>query len=152
MKLTEIRPMAGVYVGLRVLDPANSQLVEFAEENKISNPSTTKERRLHVTTIYSRRWAPLVPDAARHLARPLAWRTFVAQGGKRCLVLQLSAPSVQRRHRQLMSLYPLTFDYEVFIPHITLSYDAGDLDLGALPPFQEDVWLGDEYVEELRID
>jgi hypothetical protein len=149
LKLSELA--AGVYVGLRVIDAGNDRLREYAAANNLPNPVTAKERRLHVTVIYSRVGAPIQaqPELV-HLARPVGFDIFSSSEGANALVLRLSAPTVEARHRQLMSTYPLTYDYPTFKPHITLSYDVGKLDPGTLPLFQEEILLGAEYVEELR--
>ena len=41
----------------------------------------------------------------------------------KCVVLILSAPSLEERHKQLMDEHNLEWDYLHYIPHITICYD-----------------------------
>mgnify|MGYP001306449516 CR=1 FL=1 len=152
MRLTEIvATKRGTYVGLRVLDPGTDMLRTFIHEHAIPYKMHDKERRKHVTLIYSRTHCPhIVRSKEVHRVKPVHFEVFSTQSGKRALVLLLSAPTVAARHRQLMSLHPLTYDFPHFKAHVTLSYDIGDFDHGALPPFKEDLFLGDEYIQELK--
>lgn len=75
------------------------------------------------------------------------------QDGRQCLVLELDAPAVVERHLELMSLYPeLTYDFDQYLPHITLSYDIGTFDASALELPNFVCVLGDEYVEDLDLE
>ena len=129
MRLMEIVKPAGTYIGLRVLDPGTDVLRTFIHEHAIPYKMHEKERRKHVTLIYSRSYCPNIPLSAEvHQARPTKLEVFGTQGGKNALVLLLSAPTVAARHRKLMSEFPLTYDYPHFKAHVTLSYDVGDFD------------------------
>jgi hypothetical protein len=153
MRLMEIISPKGTYVGLRVLDPGTDVLRTYIHEHAIPYKLGSKERRKHVTLIYSRTYCPdVVASPEVHTVRPVGLDVFTAYGDKKALVLLLSAPTVVARHRKLMSEHPLTYDYPQFKAHITLSYDIGDFDYTALPPLSTELKLGDEYVEELRPD
>ena len=152
MRLMEIVEPSGTYVGLRVLDPGTDVLRTYIHEHAIPYKMHEKERRKHVTLIYSRVHCPGLPLSDEvHRAKPNGFEVFETQSGKKALVLLLSAPTVTARHRKLMSEFPLTYDHPHFKAHVTLSYDIGDFDHGALPPFAEDLLLGDEYMEALRL-
>lgn len=154
MKLNEIKQNRGTYMGLYVLDPANEQIKQFINDNNIPHKSNSEEKRKHVTLIYSRKYCPNIevyPEAV-HTAKPVKFEVFPTQDGKRALVVILSAPTVDRRHRELMSLYDLTYDYPQYHSHITLSYDIGDFDISGLPLPSCDILLGLEYIEDLKLE
>jgi hypothetical protein len=65
--------------------------------------------------------------------------------------MKLNAPTVVARHLQIMAEYGATYDFPVYTPHITLSYNfAGNVE--SLPAYNESIVLGNEYVEDLKID
>ena len=153
MKLKDIVPLKGTYVGLRVLSPANSQLYSHFVEAKIPVKKSTFDKRLHMTVIYSRKHCPnlKVSPAIKHVAEFIDYDIFTGSGTERVLVIKLSAPSIIARHVQLMAENNATYDYPTFIPHITISYDfTGDI-IG-LPPIDFPIILGEEYSEDLKLD
>lgn len=155
MKLNDLK-CNGTYAAVRVLDPANKQIDEYVTLYGIPN-NVLRERRRHATLLYSRTHCPLfVPDPKLvHVANPIRFEMFTtsaANGSKNCLVLLLSAPTLEARHRKLMSEHPATYDFPVYKPHITFSYDVGKMDVGSLPTFDEEILLGCEYSEDLIFD
>lgn len=142
----------GVYVALRVLGAANACLDTFMAENNIPIVGTEKEPRRHVTVIYSRTYAAVEPVRTKlYQAYGAGFELFHTQDGKNCLVLLLDAPAVAKRHEELMQQHSLTYDFPEYRPHITLSYDAGDLDVASLKFPDFCCVLGDEYVEDLDL-
>ncbi len=65
--------------------------------------------------------------------------------------MKLNAPSVVARHLQIMAQYGATYDFPVYSPHITLSYDFSGEILN-LPVYNQPIFLDSEYVEDLKID
>lgn len=45
-----------------------------------------------------------------------------------------------------------TYDYPIFQPHITLTYNYTGKDIANLPTIDFDIILGEEYVEDLNLD
>ena len=68
------------------------------------------------------------------------WETSPTQGAKtRCLILKIDCPELVARHKELMDEHEATYDYPVYQPHITLSYDIGDLDINDLPDVKKTI-------------
>jgi patatin-like phospholipase/acyl hydrolase len=63
-------------------------------------------------------------------------------------VLELDSPYLHGRFAEAMAL-GATYDFDEYIPHITLSYNAGDIDIEALNHNSMDINLVEEYVESL---
>lgn len=154
MQIHEIVKQRGTYAALCVLDPANAMLLQYVADNSIPHKTSSSEKTKHVTLIYSRTYCPqMKADASeKYICKHTGFDIFPTGDGKRALVMLLSAPSVVKRHRLLMSEHPATYDYPQYKPHITLSYDIGDMDVSTLPLFTDDIILGDEYVEDLVLD
>ena len=55
-------------------------------------------------------------------------KIFKQQNGKNCLVTVLKSKDLTAHHETIMDKYGATYDFDTYIPHITLSYDIGDLD------------------------
>ena len=144
----------GTYVALRVLGGANAWLDDFIKQHNIPPVGTVKEQRRHVTVIYSRVFAFVEPQKAKlYQAYGRELKVFDEPDGRRCLVIVLEAPEVVRRHEELMRANPqMTYDFPNYVPHITLSYDIGNFDITTLPPLSFACVLGDEYVEQLKLE
>lgn len=152
--------MKGTYAAVRVLEPSNKQISNFLKFHKVPTTLNSKERRRHVTVIYSRNYLPnLVAEDPKvfHRAKFMAYELFDTKPGKpdstKCLVMKLSTPTLQARHAKIMSEHPATYDWPTYQPHITLSYQIPyNFDVGSLPPFADEILLGEEYIEDLDLD
>lgn len=153
MKLTDLVPAKGTYVGLRVLQPGGKLIRQYCQDNHIEVKKSDFDRRLHTTVIYSRKPGKVVTNDRKHIAAVTSFDLFTnsSTGKNTVLVAKLSTASVVARHLQLMAEHGFTWDYPTFEPHITLSY-AFDGDISQLPPFEPHLILGDEYTEELDLD
>lgn len=156
MKLTDLR--TGTYAAVRVLDPTNKELNKFIKHSNIPSSSNSKERRKHVTLLYSRTHLPnFKPDPSLiHIGRFQAFELFDMKPNQpdsaKCLVMKISCPTLSARFTTLMSLHPATYDFPTYQPHITLSYNIPrNFDVGTLVPFAGDIILGEEYSEDLII-
>lgn len=115
------------YVAVKPVDHAQvKRLLKFAES--IDVPNLLSPSSLHCTLLYSKKPC-LMPDI-----RPERLYTAVAnqleifngQDGKRVLVAKLTTADLKKRHEQLMKQTEGSYDYDEYIPHVTLSYDVGD--------------------------
>jgi hypothetical protein len=154
MKLSDIKP--GTYAAVRVLEPSNSKIAAFLKHHGVQASSSGKEKRRHVTLLYSRNHLPnyVADPTLTHSARFMSYELFDTKPGQpdstKCLVMKLSVPTLSARHAQLMSEHPATYDFPTYQPHITLSYLIPyNYDVGQLPPFADDIILGEEYTEDL---
>jgi len=142
-----------------VLEPANKKLSEFTKFHNLPTTLNSKERRRHVTLIYSRNHLPAFkPDPTlMHYAEFQAYELFDTKPGKpdstKCLVMKLKAPTLSARHTQIMREHPATYDWDLYKPHITLSYQIPfNFDVGSLPPFNDVILLGEEYSKDLNLE
>lgn len=112
---------------------------------------------LHVTILYSRQavdWMKMgdnwssdqngnltVPAGGARIVEPL--------GTEGAVVLLFSSTDLQWRHRNMVEA-GASHDYEEFQPHVTITYDAGDVDLAKVEPFRGKLVFGPEIFEEIR--
>lgn len=123
-------PEDGTFAGLHLYKQDAQKLHQFALDNKIPNPEPVD--RLHVTLLFSRvviadyePWGLLKKGM---FAMPVEARIF-GEGDERALVIVLDSPDIVNRHNQLMAKHKeATWDHDDYIPHVTLSYNAGDFD------------------------
>lgn len=154
MKLTDITPRKGSYAGLRVLDPAANMLYEHVRAAGIPAKKSMFDRRLHTTLLYSRKHCPNLKaePSEKHFCSFQNYDIFTGAKGEYVLVLVLNAPSVVARHLALMAEHGATYDFPIYHPHITLSYNYTDNSTAGIPPITFPITLGEEYVEDLDLD
>ena len=153
MKMTELKPLTGTYAGLRVTQSTHDEIKRFCLENNLPVKPGYFDKRLHTTVIYSRKHCAGLqaqPDV-QHRAEFIGYDLFTSEGKNCVLVMKLNAPSVVARHLQIMAQYGATYDFPVYSPHITLSYDFSGEILN-LPVYNQPIFLDSEYVEDLKID
>ena len=175
MKLTEIKDQwtnmtdsplekesKGTYAGLRFTPESKEAVMHYLRQNNIPKP--TDIDKLHVTLLYSRKhlsdYVPAGKLDTHHECHPAGfdvWKTKPPEGenqteGWNALVMKFNAPSVVARHKELMAKHEATYDFPDYKPHITMSYNIGDMDHSALPPFTAPLHLNEEYDEELDLD
>jgi hypothetical protein len=143
----------GTYVGLNVSQTSLEDLAEHCRANKIKARSSLLKAGLHTTVLYSRKRCPglKVNPTVNHVATFSSYDLFDSDKGNKALVVKLNAPSVVTRHLQLMAEHQATYDFPVYLPHITLNYNySGSID--GLAPFNFPIVLTGEYVEDLDLD
>lgn len=73
-----------------------------------------------------------------------------------CLVLKYDCQSLIDRHRYLMGKHGASYDYDDYIPHVTLSYNIGDnFDLSKLSDIKKDIpvlVITQEYGQDLNLN
>ena len=143
----------GIYVGVKFTMAAAEDISIFCAENNIPNPVPEKE--IHSTLIYSTKYDNIVTnDVGEDLgnAEPLKFHIFNTQDNKKALVLIIKSEYLIKRHKELMQKYDLTYSYDEYIPHITLSYDIGDFDISKLniKDLPTNFTINTEYKEDLR--
>jgi hypothetical protein len=127
-------------------------------------PNGVPADKLHSTILYSRKHLPDYVPAGKYeepiVGNPLeldVWETHANEEGDttNCLVLKYECASLCARHKALMDAHEATFDYDEYVPHITLSYDIGDMDKSSLPDIKEyvkEIVIDEEYGEELNLE
>lgn len=164
MKLNDItekkeESTKGTYAGVHFDDDTKKRIKAYAIENEI--PDRLQSRKLHSTLLYSKTYLPDF-KAAGDLETPWVgvpksfdvWESQPDDDGdtSNCLVLQYDCQELCDRHSSLMNEYDAEYDFDEFKPHVTLSYNIGDLDTSKLNAADiGDLNIVNEYQEELNL-
>jgi len=68
------------------------------------------------------------------------------------LVLKFKSKDLEKRFNTIINDYGATWDYEDYTSHITLSYNAPNIDITKLPPYTGPINIVSEYAEDLDFD
>lgn len=115
---------------------------------------------LHVTVLYSRTpvdwfamgsaWGNLDGDGRLRVV-PGGPRTVEALGDEGGVVLRFASSDLEWRHREMVEK-GASHDYDEFVPHVTITYDLGGVDLDKVEPYQGELIFGPELFEEIEAD
>jgi 2'-5' RNA ligase len=156
--LSESKEKKGTYVGVRLTPKSTGLLRKFAREIKVPNILANED--MHITVIFSRNhidnYKPLgkLDPTIEVEVNTLTVFQNEEEGSKRILVVTLKAPELTKRHNEIMKEPGATYDFDSYIPHVTLSYDCGDFDEtghGIKKFFKEPLEIDEEYEEELTL-
>lgn len=112
--------------------------------------------KLHCTLIYSKvecHWGEhtnLIPRRDLITASGGA-RSFDRLGNEGAVVLRFQCAKLRDRVEQ-MKKFGAVSDYPIFKAHITITYNAGDISLANLKPFEKPLLFGPEIFEEITKD
>ena len=161
MKLNEVKKKTpdGSFAGVKFDKETTDAVLAFIKENNI--PEGLRASQMHATLLYSKKYLPDYESAGK-LEKPLVgkfsgFEIFESSSdidGKKtnCLVLRFNCPKLSARHKSLMKEHEATYDYDTYKPHVTLTYNAGQLDPDKLPKFDKDLVITEEYGEDLNDD
>lgn len=151
----EKKEPAGTYAGYRYDKDGVALLSKYAKDTELPNP--LDPAKTHTTLLYSKKHCPdyeplgkLDPPIKCEIGKLEVWPT---QSKKNALVVTLNAPDMNKRHKTLMDEHDATYDFDEYKPHITLSYDIGDLDVDKLPDIRDtikEIDAVEEYGEDLQ--
>lgn len=108
---------------------------------------------MHATIAYSKApvdWDALDPEEDPITVAPGA-RQVTPLGDEGAIVLKFTSPDLQARWKEFGDA-GATWDYPTFQPHVTISYDAGDVDLAKVTPFDLPLEFGPETFGEVQSD
>ncbi len=144
-----------LYVSRRLVNTA--EVIAWAKGQGFK--STLPAEDLHVTVTFSRAavdWMKMgdnwsgdakgsitIPPGGPRLVEPL--------GDKGAVVLLFASSDLQWRHAAMIEA-GASWDYPEYQPHLTLTYDAGDMDLSKVEPYRGELVFGPERFEELDED
>lgn len=153
--LKEEKQEKGIYVAVKYNQSAGDDLLDFIKKYNI--PSTLKTEDFHTTLIYSRKFADIKDleedmEDSEIVAYPKKLDVFETFDNKRALVIILDCPYLEQRHEYLMNKYDLTYDYDEYIPHITVSYDIGEIEVPENVKFPKFFRIQGEYKENLNLE
>jgi hypothetical protein len=113
--------------------------------------SALKPEDMHVTLAYSRDpvdWSTITPDQS---SLKIEGATFACHtlGEKGAVVMSFGHDGLAARHQEIRSA-GASWDYADFKPHVTLTYDRGELDPAEISPYTGLLELGPEKMEPLN--
>lgn len=122
----------GVYVGVRFSDESKEDLLELIKALNVQNPVAAED--FHATVIYSKKSPSSPLKVIGVLDKPeltvaKELHIFPTREEKNALVIKLESAFLKSRHEALMKEYNLSYDFDEYIPHVTISYDCGDFDI-----------------------
>lgn len=144
----------GTYAGFKLSDDDTDFLYDYFK-NIVPVPNLIDKKSFHITLLYSRKELPNYEPKkeTNDWVYPTELDVFPTQDGKRCLVLLVKAPYCLKRHKELMKEHDATYDYDNYVPHITISYDIGRMRTPKLDEqMRKELLLDLEYKEELKLE
>jgi phage gp29-like protein len=108
---------------------------------------------MHVTVMYSKRpvnWFAMGDGWASDevVVSPGGPRMVETLGSDGAVALVFQSPDLQWRHRAMREA-GASWDYPSYLPHVTLTYDAGGVDLAKIEPYQGRLVFGPERFEAI---
>lgn len=131
--------------------PAQLELYHLAKRLKLSD--LVPPEKYHTTILFSKKYDDKVKKNDKIYNATLdKYEIFKTSSGKNALVVTVKSDELSGRHGELMDKYDLTYDYPTYIPHITLSYDCKDFEIGDKTPPKLTIISKKEYLEDLDMD
>lgn len=150
----------GVYVGALLNQSSLDELMHVLR--KYIKDNIVDEKDIHTTIMYSKTFfnyntscCEFKNNSYRQNVNYKAIFDKLVKFDKGALVIKLISPDLQTRHEQLMLTPGASYDYDKYIPHITISYNSSE-DIDALnkiliPRLGNIVFqFNIEYAEELK--
>lgn len=121
--------------------------------------TTVPKDEMHVTIAYSRTavdWMKITEDYFSSEdgsieIKPGSVRIVEPLGTEGAVVLMFNSSHLAYRHEDIKRM-GASWDHPEYQPHITITYDAGDLDLSEVEPYRGKIVLGPELFEEVNED
>lgn len=152
----------GTYVGVRFDDSTIDALQQYVKQSKL--PNGLNRNGMHTTVLYSRKFCPnyepmgeITPPFVGTPTELEVWPSQPDDDGNvtNCLVMKYDCPDLVDRHNHLMGVHGATYDFDEYKPHVTLSYDIGDIKVEELPNIKQvikKVNIIKEYGEDLDLN
>lgn len=144
-----------LYVYRKLLNTAD--LIDWAKSQGFS--STIPADDLHVTVTYSKTpvdWMKMggfwgwTGDNGHHIVPPGGPR-LIERFGDNAIVLVFFSGHLEHRHREMREA-GASWDHAGYYPHVTITYDAGDIDLSQIEPYRGELRFGPEMFEPIVED
>lgn len=134
-----------LYVHRKIENAAD--IIKWAKDQGFKMTMVGSE--LHATVMYSKvavDWP--TPDDDVITIRSPAGREVAELGD--AVVLKFRNSTLNRRHEELCAEHGCVFDHDEYIPHLTITYEPGDLDISKVKPYEGDIVLGPEVFEAVN--
>jgi len=147
----------GTFVGVRFDADTKLKVKQVIKGLGLKKPINVDDD-LHTTVIYSRKQLPNFKSGGMLkesvTAKPTKFTLFSARDGNNALVMELDSEFLTSRHKNIMKEHEAEYDWPSYKPHLTLSYDAGDFDVGKHTPsdYIDNLTINEEYDEPLQLD
>ena len=141
----------GTYAAVKPSPQSADNITRAAIELGI--PGVIEPSEIHCTLLYSRKYVPLSGTIDVDYKSLISNFELFGEN-KEILVITLISKDLSERHKYLMDTYNATYDFETYIPHITLSYNIGEFDINKIDisDFNEDLNFITEYYEDLDLN
>ena len=157
----ELNQNKGTYSGVKFDDNTVNAVLKYIKDNKI--PEGLPGNKLHSTVLYSRKYLPDYSPAGDYdealEGTPTTFDVWPSENDdgttSKCLVLKYDCKGLNKRHKELMDEHKATYDFPKYEPHITFSYNIGDLDIKKLPDIKSvlpNIKVVHEYGEDLDLN
>ena len=144
----------GVFVGVKWDDESTKKIHEYFKD-KIPDPLAYG--KMHTTLVYSKTNFDYKDEDIIHEASLDKLHVFKNERlGHTALVIKLKSPSLVNRHKSIHEDKKASYDFDEYIPHMTLSYDVSSLSEIELDELMKDtsyqdlkLTSGKEYSKEI---
>lgn len=137
----------GLYVRRNLTPDSAAAFAAWAKSQGFTN--LVPENELHATIVYSRAPVWFRPKGG-NLAASNGGRFVTPLGNKGAIVLHFVAPDLEERWKEARQMGASWDHGDSYSPHVTITYDAGDIDLSKVMPFDGDLVFGPEIHEPLN--
>jgi len=133
----KIKADTGIYIELECDGDSKRRLKEYVKQT--IDPDS-KYDDFHTTLIYSKKPfdgeinLEIGKDLNKVYAKPIGFKKFINEKENiYAIVIELKCIVCEIAHKELMKKYKFKYDYDKYIPHITLTYNGKDIDIDSLP-------------------
>jgi hypothetical protein len=140
----EFRSFSGTFSYFILDRESSTSLYKWAQEQNIKN--IIHPDKMHCTVIYSKtKVINYFPYQIPIVLSPRTYKLNILNGA---LVLIFNHP-IPRQQFMISKMHGATSDYPSFIPHITISYDPGSINIAKIVVPRIPITLTREYVESI---
>jgi hypothetical protein len=145
-----------LYVRRNVVNSA--AIIKWAKAQGFT--ATTPAAELHVTVVFSKTpidWMKVgdtwgTEANGNLVVKPGGPRLVEKLGDKGAVVLLFGSSELSWRHEAIKRDAGASWDFDSYQPHVTITYDGGDLDLSKVEPYRGEIVFGPEIFEEVVND
>lgn len=145
-KLEETQSKKPLYASRPVIN--SDKIIEWAKSQGFAK--TLSANDMHVTVAYSKK--PIgqddVSQAIEQVMVKGGKRTVEQLGDEGAIVLKFHSPEMTKRWQEYRDA-GASWDYEGYMPHVTITYNGSGIDLSKIKPFSGSIILGEEHQEAL---
>lgn len=138
-----------LYVRRNLTNESAEEFTTWAKSQGFTNLTPNKD--LHATIVYSKGAKPNLPDSFDNVqAADTEGREVEPLGDKGAVVLRFRSGDLEKRWKEARDL-GATWDYPTgYKPHVTITYDGGNVDLSKVTPFMGVLKFGPEIHEPIN--